>query len=91
MINTRPVRAIVIVDEISGTVGNRIYTVYVPRWNEDKTIKLTENIFPEQIREKIQKGSFLTASINADTDRLEDLVFEDFELTPEEDLTNEWK
>jgi hypothetical protein len=64
-------------------------TVFVPRWREHEAVSLPEDMVPTDIRASLKKGSVLTASVNTEADRIEDLFFEDFELTPDEDLESE--
>ena len=89
-VQRRPRRAVVMIDHVSppGTHW-RTLTVYVPRWREHEAILLSEELFPEQLRPGLRKGSVLTATVNADAEKSEDLYFEDFRMTPDEDLNSE--
>jgi hypothetical protein len=85
----RPRRAVVMIDEIHGGPGGRTLTVFVPRWREHEAITLSEELIPQPLRGSLRKGTVLTAIINTDAQRREDLYFDDFRLTPDEDLKNE--
>jgi hypothetical protein len=85
----RPRRAVVIIDDvIEGTKG-RTLTVFVPRWREHDAIPIAEELIPEELRSSLKKGIILTANINTDAEHPEDLFFEDFRLTPHEDLQHD--
>jgi hypothetical protein len=88
-VSRRPRRAVVIVDDITPGASGRMLTVFVPRWREHEAVSLPEDMVPTDIRASLKKGSVLTASVNTEADRIEDLFFEDFELTPDEDLESE--
>jgi hypothetical protein len=85
----RPVRAFVEVDDIADGPKCRMLSVFVPRWREDEAVLLPEDRIPAEIRPHIKKGVILTAYVNVDALRVEDLFFDEFELTPEEDLEHE--
>lgn len=65
------------------------FTVFVPRWRENEAILLSRELIHEKIAKNIKIGTVLTANVNAEAERMEDLVFTDFRLTPDEDLLQE--
>lgn len=85
----RPRRAVVMVDEVSSGVRGRTLTIFVPQWREHEAIAISEELIPEQFRGSLKRGTVLTANINTDADHREDLYFEGFQLTPDEDLNHE--
>jgi hypothetical protein len=85
----RPRRAVVMIDEVSEGPRGRMLTVFVPRWREHEAIPISEELIPEQLRHRLRKGTVLTAAVNTEAEQSEDLFFEDFRLTPDEDLGNE--
>jgi hypothetical protein len=85
----RPRRAVVMIDDIAPGGKWRMLTVFVPRWREHEAIPLSEELIPEPLRKSLKKGTVLTANINTEAERMEDLYFEDFRLTPDEDLQHE--
>lgn len=85
----RPRRAFVEVEEVVEGPRGRLLTVFVPRWREHEAIVIPEMLIPDGMRASLRKGTFLIASINTEAERSEDLFFEDFELTPDEDLDHE--
>jgi hypothetical protein len=88
-VQRRALRALVEVDDIAEGPKCRMLTVFVPRWREHEAVQLSEDMIPPTIRPHLKKGVILTASVNVDAERIEDLFFDDFELTPEEDLEHE--
>lgn len=88
-LSRRPRRAFVEVDELVEGPRGRLLTAFVPRWREHEAIVIPEELVPTDIRASLRKGSILIASINTEAERSEDLFFEDFELTPDEDLDHE--
>jgi hypothetical protein len=88
-VQRRPRRAVVMVDDVSPGVQGRMLTVFVPRWREHEAIAISEELIPEQLRGSIRKGAVLTANVNTDAEHREDLFFEDFRMTPDEDLEHE--
>jgi hypothetical protein len=73
-------RVTVEVDRVAaGLVG-----VFVPRWRAHQAVVLPLDCFPAEVRPHLSKGVMLTASVNADAGRAEDLTFEDFRLVPPE-------
>jgi hypothetical protein len=76
----------VVVDEVTDGPKGKQITVFVPRWNEHEALVLPEITIPEHIRPHLKKGAILIALVNTEAERSEDLFFEDFELTPDEDL-----
>ena len=87
-VQRRPRKAVVMVDDLSSKALAQ-FVVFVPRWREHEAILLSEEMFPQEIRDKLKKGTVLTATVNTDAERSEDLYFEDFRLTPDEDLRHE--
>jgi hypothetical protein len=85
----RPRRAVVMIDDVAPGVKWRTLTVFVPRWREHEAIPISEELIPADLRTSLKKGTVLTANINTDAERSEDLYFEDFKLTPDEDLQHE--
>lgn len=88
-LHRRPRRAVVMIDEIHEGTKWRTLTVFVPRWREHEAILLSEELIPERLRGSLRKGTVLTAKVNTDAEQREDLFFEDFKLTPDEDLKDE--
>jgi hypothetical protein len=85
----RPRRAVVMVDDVTTGQQCKMLTVFVPRWRERDALRVSDDLLPETIRAQVRSGLVLTASINTEAERREDLFFEDFELTPDEDLEHE--
>jgi hypothetical protein len=85
----RPRRALVEIHELVEGPRGRLLTAFVPRWREHEAIVIPEELIPADIRANLKKGTILLASINTEAERSEDLFFEDFELTPDEDLDHE--
>jgi hypothetical protein len=88
-LHRRPRRAVVMVDELIEGPKGRTVTVFVPRWREHFAISIPEELIPEEIRRDLKKGTILTANVNTDAENPEDLFFEDFRMTPEEDLQHD--
>jgi hypothetical protein len=88
-VQRRPRRAVIMIDDVSPWAQWRMFTVFVPRWREHEAIPLSEELFPAEFRPSLKKGSVLTANVNTEAESSEDLYFEDFKLTPDEDLSNE--
>jgi hypothetical protein len=85
----RPRSTIVIIDEVDDGPKGKVLTVFVPRWNQHESVCLPEEMFPKDIRPELKKGRMLTATVNTDAESIEDLYFEDFKLTPDEELKHE--
>jgi hypothetical protein len=85
----RPRSTIVIIDEVDDGPKGRMLTVFVPRWNQHESVCLPEDMLPQDFRPDLKKGRMLTATVNTDADNIEDLYFEDFKLTPDEELKHE--
>jgi elongation factor Tu len=82
-------RAFVHVEQTTTGPKGRVITVSVPRWREDERISLPEHVFPPDMRSILSAGDVLIVAVNTETERKEDLVFQDFELVPAEDLVDE--
>ncbi len=85
----RPRRAFVVIDEVANPVNGETYTVFIPRWREHEAVSLPKDSIPADIRPALKKGSILIASVNTEAEKIDDLYFDNFELTPDEDLENE--
>jgi CheY-like chemotaxis protein len=88
-VERRPRRTAVMIDAVERGLKCRMLTVFVPRWREHEAIALSEEIIPEHLRPELNKGRVLLANVNTEAERIEDLYFDDFEMTPDEDLTRE--
>jgi hypothetical protein len=64
-------------------------TVFIPRWREHEAVSISEDVIPPGLRKELKKETVLIASVNTEAERIEDLFFENFELVPPEDLTDE--
>ena len=81
-------RAVVMIDDVVPGVKWRTLIVFVPRWREHKPIFISEELIPKGMRKDLKKGTILTATINTEAERSEDLCFTNFRLTPDEDLAH---
>jgi len=77
------------IDDVADGVKWRTLKIFVPRWREHEAIPISEELIPQELRKYLKKGAVLTANINTEAERSEDLYFEDFKLTPDEDLKHE--
>jgi hypothetical protein len=85
----RPRRTFVVIDEIASPGNGSMYTVFIPRWREHEAVSLPVDSIADDVRLGLKKGSILIASVNTEAERIDDLYFENFETTPDEDLDNE--
>jgi hypothetical protein len=85
----RPRRTLLMVREVDSEAKGHELTVIVPRWNQHNALNLPLDFLPSGIRRKVKKGTMLTADVNTEAVRSEDLFFDGIELTPDEDLQNE--
>ena len=81
-VQQRPRRVIVMIDNILPRLSGRIIIVAIPRWREHGLVKLAEGLFPKKIRDRLKIGTILTATVNAEADKAEELYFKDFRLIP---------
>jgi CheY-like chemotaxis protein len=88
-VTRRPRRTFVVLDEIANAANGEMYTVFIPRWREHEAVSLPLDSIPIAVRPGLKKGSILLASVNTEAERIDDLYFENFETTPDEDLENE--
>lgn len=88
-VERRPRRTFVVIDEVANQANGLVYTVLIPRWREHEAVSLPQDSIPSDIRPELKKGSILIANVNTEADRIDDLYFDNFELTPDEDLTHE--
>jgi hypothetical protein len=88
-VERRARRAFVRIDGVKDGPNGRIVTVFVPRWREHEAVTLPQDVFPQGLHADLKKGALLIASVNTEAPRIEDLFFEDFEVVPPEDLSDE--
>lgn len=83
-IEQRMRRTIVMIENVETLLGGtRLFTVFIPRWNRDEILVMSETQFPKDIRSKIKIGSDLIAHINVEAKSSDDLIFKNWELLEE--------
>ena len=63
--------------------GQEVLDVFVATWHPLIAVRLPVAIIPGHLRQGIEPGKYLLASVNTDAEHSAELFFENFEAAPE--------
>ncbi|GCE17871.1 hypothetical protein [Dictyobacter kobayashii] len=78
-----PYRVMVGVEHIEGMAGDQYVDVSLDYWDRYQRIRMPLEVFPPELRDKIEPGSWLFAMVNIEAEFAHELYFRDFTLAPE--------
>lgn len=78
-----PYRVMVGVEHIEGMAGDQYVDVSIDYWDRYQRIRMPIEVFPADLRDQIEPGTWLFAMVNVGAEFAHELYFRDFSLAPE--------
>ncbi|GHO88946.1 hypothetical protein [Dictyobacter formicarum] len=78
-----PYRVMVGVEHVEGVAGDQYVDVSIDYWDRYQRIRMPIEVFPAELRDQIEPGTWLFAMVNVGAQFAHELYFRDFTLAPE--------